>query len=80
MLNKDKIFKLIAKSLKINIKSININSQKDKLKNWDSLGHLAILTEIDKITKGKASEIKNLGNADTVAKIYKLLLKNKLTK
>lgn len=80
MLDKNKIFKLIAKSLKINIKNVNINSKNDELKNWDSLGHLTILTEIDKITKGKASKIKNLGNADTVSKIYKLLLKNKLAK
>ena len=80
MLNKDKILKLIAKSLKISSTKVNMNSKKDKLKNWDSLGHLTILTEIDKITKGKASEIKNLGDASTVSEIHKLLIKNKLAK
>lgn len=80
MIDKKRLIKIIAKSLKINEKKIDMNSKKDKLENWDSLGHLTILTEIDKLTKGKASEIKNLGNASKVSEIYKLLIKNKLAK
>ena len=47
---------------------------------WDSLGHLKILSEIDKITKGKASLIGNLAQQNSVSNIYKVLKKNKLSK
>ena len=78
MLNKDKIFKLIAKSLKINIKSININSQKDKLKNWDSLGHLTFLSALDEETDGKTTEISDLTNASNLKEVFEILLKNNI--
>jgi len=80
MLNKEKILKIISKSLKVNSNKININSELDKLENWDSLVHLSILTDIDKHTNGKASRIRNLGSAYKVSQIYKILIKNKLAK
>jgi hypothetical protein len=45
---------------------------------WDSLAHLSILSELDNLSKGKASKIKGLSNATTANEILKLLKKNKL--
>lgn len=56
-------------------------SDKDSMDNteeWDSLGHLSILSAIDNALDGKASEISELANADSVSKIIEILKNNKL--
>ena len=55
------------------------SSQKN-LEQWDSLGHLSIITALDKATKGKTSKIKALADADSVKKIIDILAKNKILK
>ncbi len=80
MLNKNKLLEIISKSIKVNKKKININSSKEDFKNWDSLAHLKILTEIDKHTNGKASEINNLAEQTKISNLYKILIKKKLAK
>ena len=57
---------------------ITLNTGINNLEQWDSLAHLSILTEIDNLSKGKASKIKGLSNANTVKEILKLLKNNKL--
>ena len=44
------------------------------------LGHLSIITALDKATKGKTSKIKALADADSVKKIIDILAKNKILK
>ena len=39
---------------------------------WDSLGHLSILSALDKLTKGKSSKI-DLTQADSITKLIKKL-------
>ena len=80
MLDINIIINIIAKSTKIKIKNISLNSKMGDFENWDSLGHLKILSEIDKVTKGKASRISNLAEQNSVANIHKILKKNKLSK
>ena len=50
---KKEVFNCIAKALKLNPKKINIDSNSDNTRNWDSLGQLNIITELDKKLKGK---------------------------
>ena len=45
--------KIIAKSLKIELSEINENSSSKNVEEWDSLGHLTILMNLDKNFKGK---------------------------
>lgn len=78
MLNEKKVIKIIAKILKIETTKVNLNSSMQSLEEWDSLAHLSILTQLDIQTKGKASRIKGLSNADSIKKIIKLLKNNKL--
>ena len=80
MLDKNKIIKIVAKSINVKEKNISLNSKIGDFEDWDSLGHLKILSEIDKISKGKASLISNLTQQNSVSNIYKVLKKNKLSK
>ena len=68
---------LINKKI-INIKKIKINSSNKDFEQWDSLGHLNILLNLDKILKGKALKIENISEAYSVKEIIKILKKNKL--
>ena len=47
---------------------------------WDSMAHLTLLFEINKLTKGKASKIKDLSKCNKVSDFHKLLVKAKLAK
>jgi acyl carrier protein len=78
MLNEEKLKNLISKILKVKKDKITLSTGINNLEQWDSLAHLSILTEIDNFSKGKASKIKGLSNANTVKEILKLLKKNKL--
>jgi len=80
MLNKNNLFAIISKALKVPKKNINMKLKLGDLEEWDSLGHLEILFKIDKETNGKASKIKNLSNSTSIKKIYENLKKNKLIK
>ncbi len=80
MLDKEKLFIIISKALKVQKKKINMKLKIGEIEEWDSLGHLEILIKIDKETQGKASKIKNLSNCNSVIKIYENLKKNKLLK
>lgn len=75
---KKKLKNLISKILKVKKDKITLNTGINNLEQWDSLAHLSILTEIDNLSKGKASKIKGLSNANTVKEILKLLKNNKL--
>lgn len=72
--------KLISVALNVNEKKINENSSFKNTPEWDSLGHLSILSSLDKKTKGKTSKFKELSEAMEFKKINKILLKNKIIK
>ncbi len=78
-MKKEDLIKLIKKSLMLKGKVDEKSSQKN-LEQWDSLGHLSIITALDKSTKGKTSKIKALADADSVKKIIDILAKNKILK
>ena len=78
MINEKKLKNLISKILKIKSEKITLSSGINNIEQWDSLAHLSILSEIDKLSKGKAGKIKGLSNSTTVKEIFKLLKKNRL--
>tara|TARA_B100001059_G_C17600362_1_gene459213 strand:+ start:89 stop:316 length:228 start_codon:yes stop_codon:yes gene_type:complete len=71
-MNKKQLKKLI-------IKIINDDEVKD-LKNyeWDSLAHLNILMELDKIYPDKITSINNIAEMNTYTKLEKALISKKL--
>jgi acyl carrier protein len=78
MLDKNKLIQLISKSLNVSKNVINENTNNENLEEWDSLGHLTILTAIDNETDGKASKIDTLSACTSVKKILETLKKNNL--
>jgi hypothetical protein len=79
-MNQKKFIELVGKSLNVEISKINMNLKLGDIEEWDSLGHLSILTSLDKVTKGKSSKIPGLGTKESLKKIWKKLEDNKLTK
>ena len=79
-MNQKKFLTLMAKSLGVNIKKISINLKINEIEEWDSIGHLNILSSLDKATGGKTSTIKELGTQTSLKKIWEILKKKKLAK
>ena len=78
-MKKKDIFKLIKKSLKTK-KKIDLKSNSKNIADWDSLGHLTILTSLDKKFKNKTSKLFKLSTATSVKEIVSILTKAKLIK
>ena len=75
-MNKQDLFKIISKALEVD--SIDDNSSMDNLDEWDSLGHLSILSAIDQELEGKASKLTALAAATSVSNIIAILEENNL--
>jgi len=73
----EELLNLIAKALKVDTKKITLDTKSESLDEWDSLGHLNILVQLDKATDGKASEFSELVEANSVFDFKSILkLKN----
>ena len=57
---------------------IDMNSSSDNIPEWDSLGHLSVLTALDDATGGKASSLSDLSEATSVTKIVNILESNEI--
>ena len=53
-MDEKKIISLVSKALK---KKVSAKSTVNNTQQWDSLGHLSILSALEKATKGKSSKI-----------------------
>ena len=71
--NKDELYNLIATALDLDINNLSDDTSTDNTQEWDSLGHLSILTALDKSTKGKSGSIKELSSVNSVKKIVEIL-------
>ena len=69
----EKIITIVSKALK---KKVNTKSTVNNTSQWDSLGHLSILSALEKATKGKSSKI----DLTEVQSIKELVLKLKKLK
>ncbi len=72
------VVELIANALEIDAKSLTLESTSNDVEEWDSLGHLAILRDLDKFYGGKIAGIKEMAQVDSVGKILQLLKNNSL--
>jgi acyl carrier protein len=71
-MTKDELFLLIKDALDAD-NEIDINASADNIPEWDSLGHLSVLTALDDATDGKASLLTDLSDATSVTEIVNIL-------
>ena len=74
----EEIVEIIANALEIDANSLTVESTSNDVEQWDSLGHLGILSDLDKFYDGKIAGIKEMALADSVDKILQLLRNNSL--
>ena len=48
MNNKNKLCKVVAEVFNVKLNSIDMNTNSNNIKNWDSLGMINLITEIEK--------------------------------
>jgi hypothetical protein len=79
-MNQDDFLMVVSKALEVDRDKINMKLKIGDLEEWDSLGHLTILSSLDGITGGKASEINNFGALESLQQIWIALNDAGLTK
>ena len=77
-MNQREFLNAVAEALEVDPSRINIDLKLGDLSEWDSLGHLTILSNLDALTGEKASEIKDLGSLGSLNEIWKALVKEGL--
>lgn len=80
LLKKEDLINLIIKALNFPKKKYKNTASLNSFEDWDSIGHLNIMLQLDQKLSGKAKNIKELADANTVEKIEKILRKKKLLK
>ena len=77
---KNEIYKIIGKILKITPEKILKIDRFDKIKNWDSLAQLDILSAIDKKLGNKLNNLNDISSILSVKKLISTLKKKSLIK
>jgi hypothetical protein len=70
----------VASALEVDKDLISMDLKIDDIPEWDSLGHLTILSHLDDITDGKAGEINNLGSMDRLGDIWSAFIEAGISK
>jgi len=76
--NDEDVYRAISKILNVDTSVLKKSKKLSKIKEWDSLNHLNILVKLDKMFHNKASSIVEMGKADSINKILKLLREHNL--
>ena len=79
-ITKDEIYKIIGKILKTTPEKILKIDRFDKIKNWDSLAQLDILSAIDKKLGNKLNNLNDVSSILSVKKLISTLKKKSLIK
>ena len=78
MKTKDQIISTIETALEIEKGSLNLDTAMGSIEQWDSLGHLSILSSLDILFDGLIGPISNISEAQSVEDILNILIENKL--
>ncbi len=72
------VLKVIEDALMLKEDTLTLDASLGDFDEWDSMGQLSILTNLDEFFDGKVGGIKEMANADSVEKILKTLKDNSL--
>ncbi len=78
IVSEQEVLAVIQEALGLDAKSITLESSVLNVNEWDSLGHLGILTALDKFFVGRVATIKDMAKANSVSKILQILKNNSL--
>ena len=70
------IIKLLSEALEVDVNEININSTSNDFAEWDSLGHLTILQQLDAKYNNITDNAPELASASTVKEIVDSVIAN----
>ena len=76
--NEQNVVEVIHNALNLKDKTLTLESRMNAVEEWDSLGHLGILSALDKFFDGRIAAIKEMAGADSVKKILGILKDNSL--
>lgn len=72
--SRGEVLKAISESLQVGQETVTEATSAADLEEWDSIGHLGILVDLDQMFDGAAAEIEDLAAADSVSKILDALV------
>jgi len=70
------VFKIVSDSLGVDLDLIGPDSSSENLEEWDSLGHITILSGLDDFTSGKSADLVDLTQATSVQELIDVLKEN----
>lgn len=77
MLNIKELYELVTVAIEPE-RPIDKESSEENTPEWDSLGHLSILSSLDERTSGATSDLDNISEADSIEKLVDILSSNSL--
>jgi hypothetical protein len=78
MKSKDEVISTIEIALEIEKGSLDIDTRMGSIEQWDSLGHLTILSSLDVLFDGLIGTISNISEAQSTEEILNILVENNL--
>ena len=72
------VLAIVRKALTPADQKITIDTTSDNVEGWDSLAHLTILVDLDKVFSNKVGKINEMASASSVKGILQLLKDNSL--
>ena len=69
-MNEQKFLAVVETALELKPGTVSLDSDMDSIEAWDSLGHLTILTALDKAIEGGIGGIVGLSEATSLREIF----------
>ncbi len=75
MINENQVISIVAQALEVEPNLVTIDTKSSDIPEWDSLGHLAILSKISEEIGDQYNESQELASSSSVREIFNCLNK-----